>query len=90
MMNNIFAIALAVAIGIIVATSTSSASVLGATAVTGKASDNSSLKSGNMTKMTLSGQGSQSAPYPATASTTAGNLTKAGNATAGNLTKAAG
>ena len=57
MMYNVLTVALAVAIGIIVATSTSAASVLGATSMTGKASDNSTLKSGNTTKTTLSGQG---------------------------------
>jgi hypothetical protein len=103
--SNASGLALAISFGILLVSAATTSSLLGAPPSTGKPNSNSTMKSSNVTqsaskanktgadnvtKTSLSGQGTPSAPYAATSNNTTGNITKAGNSTEGNITKAAG
>ena len=89
--SNALGLALAISFGVLLVSAVTTSSLLGAPPSTGKMNSSSTMKSsnmtqsasmanktgaGNMTKTTLSGQGTSAAPFAATSNPT-GNMTKA-------------
>ncbi|MGC2599068.1 MAG: hypothetical protein WA395_13190, partial [Nitrososphaeraceae archaeon] len=90
--SNALGLALAISFGVLLVSAVTTSSLLGAPPSmanktgAGNMTKAANSTAGNMTKTTLSGQGTSAAPFAATSNPT-GNMTKAANSTAGNMTK---